>query len=66
MEAQIKLGRIFGVQVGLHYSWLIIALQVMGREDLNQLPVGRNGQFEGIISRSHILRLLQTRAELRA
>jgi hypothetical protein len=28
MEAQIKLGRIFGVQVGLHYSWLIIALLV--------------------------------------
>src|SRR5918996_4129511 len=42
------------------------ALEVMGREDLNQLPVVRNGQFEGIISRSHILRLVQTRAELRA
>jgi Zn-dependent protease/predicted transcriptional regulator len=42
------------------------ALEVMGREDLNQLPVVRNGHFEGIISRSHILRLLQTRAELRA
>ena len=28
MEAQIKLGRIFGVRVGLHYSWLIIALLV--------------------------------------
>ena len=28
MDAQIKLGRIFGVQVGLHYSWLIIALLV--------------------------------------
>src|SRR5687768_8375987 len=28
MEAQIRLGRIFGVQVGLHYSWLIIALLV--------------------------------------
>ena len=25
MEAQIKLGRIFGVQIGLHYSWLLIA-----------------------------------------
>ena len=42
------------------------ALEVMGREDLNQLPVVRNGHLEGIISRSHILRLLQTRAELRA
>src|ERR1044072_4596917 len=28
MQAQIKLGRIFGVQIGLHYSWLIIALLV--------------------------------------
>ena len=28
MDAQINLGRIFGVQVGLHYSWLIIALLV--------------------------------------
>lgn len=29
MEAQIKLGRIFGIQIGLHYSWLIIALLVV-------------------------------------
>ena len=29
MQAQIKLGRIFGVQIGLHYSWLVIALLVM-------------------------------------
>ena len=28
MEAQIKLGRIFGIEIGLHYSWLIIALLV--------------------------------------
>jgi hypothetical protein len=25
MNAHIKLGRIFDIQVGLHYSWLIIA-----------------------------------------
>ncbi len=25
MEAQIKLGRIFGIQIALHYSWLFIA-----------------------------------------
>ena len=25
MRAQIKLGRVFGVEIGLHYSWLIIA-----------------------------------------
>ena len=28
MEAQIKLGRIFGIKIGLHYSWPIIALLV--------------------------------------
>jgi Zn-dependent protease/CBS domain-containing protein len=29
MEAQLKLGRIFGIQIGLHYSWLIIALLIV-------------------------------------
>lgn len=28
MRAQIKLGRVFGVEIGLHYSWLIIALLI--------------------------------------
>jgi Zn-dependent protease/CBS domain-containing protein len=40
------------------------ALEVMGREDLNQLPVASNGHLEGVISRSNILRLIQNRAEL--
>ena len=40
------------------------ALELMGREDVNQLPVVREGRLEGIISRGHILQLLQTRAEL--
>jgi CBS domain-containing protein len=40
------------------------ALEVMGREDLNQLPVVYDGRLKGIISRSHILRLLRTRVEL--
>ncbi|HYE66664.1 MAG TPA: site-2 protease family protein [Pyrinomonadaceae bacterium] len=40
------------------------ALEVMGREDVNQLPVVSDGRLEGIISRSHILQLLRTRAEL--
>ncbi len=42
------------------------ALETMGREDVNQLPVIRNSHVEGIVSRGHILRLLQTRAELHA
>jgi Zn-dependent protease/predicted transcriptional regulator len=29
MESQIKLGRIFGIKIGLHYSWLIIALLIV-------------------------------------
>jgi Zn-dependent protease len=28
MRAQIKLGRIFGIEIGLHYSWIIIALLI--------------------------------------
>jgi len=39
-------------------------LERMAREDLNQLPVVRDGQLEGVVSRGHILSLLQTRAEL--
>ena len=28
MEASIKFGRVFGIQLGIHYSWLIIALLI--------------------------------------
>src|SRR3989442_11810490 len=28
MKAQIKLFRIFGIQIGLHYSWLLIAVLI--------------------------------------
>jgi Zn-dependent protease/predicted transcriptional regulator len=28
VESQIKLGRIFGIDIGLHYSWFIIALLI--------------------------------------
>ena len=40
------------------------ALEIMSREDLNQLPVVQDGRIEGVISRGGVLRLLQTRAEL--
>ena len=40
------------------------ALEVMAREDLNQLPIVANGELAGFISRAHILQLLQTRAQL--
>src|SRR5215469_15618318 len=29
VQSQIKLGRVFGIQIGLHYSWLLIALLIV-------------------------------------
>ncbi len=29
MRSQIKLGRVFGIQIGLHYSWFLIALLIV-------------------------------------
>jgi CBS domain-containing protein len=40
------------------------ALETMRREDVNQLPVMTDGHLAGIIARSHILQLLEARAEL--
>jgi Zn-dependent protease/predicted transcriptional regulator len=40
------------------------ALEVMAREDLNQLPIMADGELAGFISRAHVLQLLQTRAQL--
>ncbi len=42
------------------------ALTLMGREDVNQLPVMSGTRFEGIVGRRHILHVLQTRAELKS
>lgn len=41
------------------------ALQMMGRDDINQLPVVSNGHLEGIFSRTHVVRFLHAHAELR-
>lgn len=40
------------------------ALQMMGHDDINQLPVMSNGHLEGVFSRSHVVRFLQTHTEL--
>ena len=40
------------------------ALETMGRDDVNQLPVVSNHHLEGILTRAHVLQFLQTRAEL--
>jgi Zn-dependent protease len=39
------------------------ALELMGRGDINQLPVISNGHLEGIFSRSHVVRFLQAQAQ---
>jgi CBS domain-containing protein len=40
------------------------AMEIMSREDVNELPVMRDGRIEGFITRGGVLRLLQTRAAL--
>lgn len=40
------------------------ALELMASHDLNQLPVSANGLLAGVISRAHVLQLIQTRAQL--
>jgi Zn-dependent protease/CBS domain-containing protein len=40
------------------------ALKLMARNDVNQLPVVANGTLQGMVSRSHLVQLLQARSEL--
>ena len=40
------------------------ALEMMGRDDINQLPVVSGGQLQGIFSRGNIMGFLRTHAEL--
>lgn len=40
------------------------ALELMVRENVHQLPVMSGGQIQGLISRAHILQVLQSRSEL--
>ena len=42
----------------------IQALELLSREDINQLPVVSDGHLEGVFSRAHVLRFLRTQAEL--
>jgi Zn-dependent protease/predicted transcriptional regulator len=42
------------------------ALELMVREDVNQLPVISNGRLTGVVSRGQVLQFLQTRSELKA
>jgi len=62
-EAMLPLSKLHAVKPGTSVS---DALEMMSREDVNQLPVISNNHLAGIVSRGHILRLLQTRAELQS
>ena len=42
----------------------IEALELMAREDMNQLPVISDGHLQGLITRGHVMRFLKTQAEL--
>ncbi len=42
------------------------ALEIMGREDLNQLPVMKDGALKGFLSRAQVLDYFRTRSELSA
>jgi Zn-dependent protease/predicted transcriptional regulator len=42
------------------------ALTLMGREDINQLPVVVDGHLEGVVTRSYLLQLVQAKRELEA
>jgi CBS domain-containing protein len=42
------------------------AFTTMARDNVNQLPVVSRGWLEGMVSRAHIMQLLQSRSELHA
>jgi predicted transcriptional regulator len=44
---------------------LATALELMSRDNLNQLPVVSDSHLEGMLSRAQVLTYLQTHAELR-
>ncbi len=44
---------------------LLQALEIMGTEDLNQLPVVSDHELLGLVSRGHILQVLQAKADLK-
>jgi Zn-dependent protease/CBS domain-containing protein len=40
------------------------ALEAMGRENVNQLPVMTNNHVDGVVSRAHVMQVLRSRSEL--
>jgi hypothetical protein len=43
LRSQIKLGRIFGIEIGLHYSWFLIALLIVFSLSSNFIPAILSG-----------------------
>jgi Zn-dependent protease len=43
---------------------VLTAMEMMANEDVNQLPVMAHGELQGVVSRAHILQVLQSRAAL--
>jgi Zn-dependent protease len=60
-EAMQPLDRVHFVQPSMP---AFAAMEKMSAADVNQLPVMANGHLEGIVSRSQLLQVLQSRAEL--
>jgi Zn-dependent protease len=60
-DAMVPIDRLKTVNPGMPAAE---ALEMLGRADVNQLPVVSQGRLEGIISRDRLLQFLFTRAEL--
>jgi len=45
---------------------VVDALKLMAGNNVNQLPVVANGALQGIVSRSHVMQLLQARSDLQS
>ena len=45
---------------------LVDALQAMGSRGIREMPVVRDGELQGVLSRAHILQVLESRATLKA
>src|SRR5437762_13573514 len=50
VDAMLPLAKLHAIKLTANLS---DALEMMGREDVNQLPVMSNGHLEGIVSRGH-------------
>jgi Zn-dependent protease/predicted transcriptional regulator len=61
LDAMLPLDRVHTVEPS---TLVMEALETMGRDDVNQLPVMTDHHVEGVISRGNVLQFLQTRSEL--